>query len=62
MVIKKTSLSIIWKKALQLAEDALSDFEKGFYNHRPDVETLHQIYVDDLEDLEELKESILQQN
>ena len=47
------------KKALSLIEDALSDFEKGFYNNRPYVETLRQIY---LEDLLELKESILQRN
>ena len=47
------------KKALRITDEALSDFEKGFYNNRPYVETLHQIYW---EDLLELKESILQQN
>lgn len=45
------------KDALRLTEEALSDFEKGFYNNRPYVETLRQIY---LEDLETFKNELLQ--
>jgi tetratricopeptide (TPR) repeat protein len=44
------------KEASQLVEDAIVDFKAGFYNNRPYVETLRQIY---LEDLESLKKSLL---
>jgi len=36
-------------KALQLLNEATEDFKAGFYNNRPYVETLRQIYLSDLE-------------
>jgi len=44
-------------EALELVEDAIVDFNAGFYNNRGYVETLRQIYLDDLEDL---KKSLLE--
>lgn len=44
------------KEALQLTEDAIIDFNAGFYNNRDYVETLRQIYMEDLDDL---KKSLL---
>ncbi len=43
-------------EALRLLDDAIVDFKAGFYNHRDYVETLRQIY---LNDLEELKSSLI---
>jgi len=43
------------EEALALIEDAIVDFNTGFYNNRDYVETLRQIY---LEDLNELKNSL----
>jgi tetratricopeptide (TPR) repeat protein len=43
-------------EATKLVDDAIVDFNAGFYNNRGYVETLRQIY---LEDLEELKTSLL---
>lgn len=43
------------EEAIDLIEEAVSDFNAGFYNNRPYVETLRQIY---LEDLVELKRSL----
>lgn len=45
------------KEAHQLVDEAILDFDQGYYNNRPYVETLRQIYM---EDLEELKQSILE--
>lgn len=39
------------QKAMILVEDAIKDFNAGFYNNRDYVETLRQIYMEDLEDL-----------
>ncbi len=39
-------------KALSLTEEAIDDFKKEFYNNRPYVETLRQIYLSDLEALQ----------
>lgn len=44
------------QEAKTLVDDAIIDFNAGFYNNRGYVETLRQIY---LEDLESLKESLL---
>lgn len=44
------------KEALELVEDAIADFKAGYFNNRSYVETLRQIYIEDLEDL---KKSIL---
>ncbi|MFS4492982.1 tetratricopeptide repeat protein [Maribacter sp. 2308TA10-17] len=44
-------------EAKALIEDAIIDFNAGFYNNRDYVETLRQIYMEDLEDV---KESILE--
>lgn len=44
------------EEALSLTEDALVDFKAEFYNNRGYVETLRQIYM---EDLENLKKSLL---
>jgi len=40
------------KEALALVEDAIVDFNAGFYNNRDYVETLRQIYLQDLEELQ----------
>ncbi len=45
------------KMAASLIEEAMIDYEAGFYNNRDYVEALRQIYW---EDLEALKQSILQ--
>ncbi|MBT8245301.1 MAG: hypothetical protein HKP48_08405 [Winogradskyella sp.] len=42
-------------EAKQLIEDAIEDFNNGYFNQRPYVETMSQIY---LEDLEVLKKEI----
>ena len=42
-----------------MIEDAIVDFNNGYYNNRGYVETLRQIY---LEDLEELKSKIIASN
>ncbi|WP_291965428.1 tetratricopeptide repeat protein [Maribacter sp.] len=47
------------KAALNMIEDAIVDFNNGYYNNRAYVETLRQIY---LEDLEELKSKIIASN
>ena len=47
------------EEALTLIEDAITDFKAGYYNNRPYVETLRQIY---LSDLEALKANILRGN
>lgn len=41
------------KEALQLVKEAILDFQQGYYNNRPYVETLRQIYIEDLEDLKQ---------
>lgn len=38
-------------EALKHIEDAIIDFKAGFYNNRPYVETLRQLYIEDLEGL-----------
>lgn len=43
------------KAALKMIDDAMKDFNNGYFNKRPYVETLRQIY---LEDLQELKKSL----
>lgn len=45
--------------ALQMVENAIVDFDAGFYNNRAYVETLRQIYK---QDLEELKTQIVHGN
>ncbi|MEP2690097.1 tetratricopeptide repeat protein [Maribacter dokdonensis] len=47
------------EKALDLVNKAIEDFNNGYFNNRPYVETLRQIY---LEDLEELKSKIIASN
>ncbi|MDP5062901.1 MAG: tetratricopeptide repeat protein, partial [Maribacter sp.] len=47
------------KAALNMINDAIIDFNNGYYNNREYVETLRQIY---LEDLEELKAEIIASN
>lgn len=47
------------KEALAMINDAIVDFKNGYFNHRGYVETLRQIY---LEDLEELKINIIPHN
>ena len=47
------------KAALNMINDAIVDFNNGYYNNRAYVETLRQIY---LEDLEELKAKIIASN
>tara|TARA_R100001015_G_C4614906_1_gene170831 strand:+ start:654 stop:1439 length:786 start_codon:yes stop_codon:yes gene_type:complete len=47
------------KAALNMIEDAIVDFNNGYYNNRAYVETLRQIY---LLDLEELKSKIIASN
>ena len=47
------------KAALNMINDAIVDFNNGYYNNRAYVETLRQIY---LEDLEELKGKIIASN
>ena len=42
-----------------MINDAILDFKNGYYNNRAYVETLRQIY---LEDLEELKAKIIASN
>ncbi|MFD2587255.1 tetratricopeptide repeat protein [Croceitalea marina] len=39
------------EKALPIIEAAIIDLKEGFYNQRPYVETLRQIYLSDLEEL-----------
>lgn len=39
------------QKALSSIEDAIRDFKAGYYNQRPYVETLRQIYIEDLNHL-----------
>jgi len=46
-----------FEEALKLVEEAIADFEAGYFNNRDYVETLRQIYTENLEDL---KEAILQ--
>lgn len=46
-------------EALALVEEAISDFDMGYFNNRDYVETLRQIYR---EDLDKLKQSLLQGN
>jgi tetratricopeptide (TPR) repeat protein len=38
-------------EALRLVDDAIADFNDGYYNNRGYVETLRQIYMEDLTDL-----------
>ncbi|WP_423996854.1 tetratricopeptide repeat protein [Maribacter sp. IgM3_T14_3] len=47
------------KAAMNMIDDAIVDFNNGYYNNREYVETLRQIY---LEDLEELKAEIIASN
>ncbi|MDO6470852.1 tetratricopeptide repeat protein [Maribacter sp. 1_MG-2023] len=47
------------KAAMNMIDDAIVDFNNGYYNNRGYVETLRQIY---LEDLEELKSKIIASN
>ncbi|MGY0390929.1 tetratricopeptide repeat protein [Bizionia sp. KMM 8389] len=37
--------------AKQLVDDAIIDFKQGYFNNRPYVETLRQIYIEDLQNL-----------
>lgn len=39
------------EEAIALLKDAVVDFNAGFYNNRDYVETLRQLYIEDLEDL-----------
>lgn len=39
------------KEAVQLVDEAIVDFDKGYFNSRPYVETLREIYKEDLIDL-----------
>lgn len=41
------------KEAKKLIEDAIKDFNNGYFNQRPYVETIRQIYIEDLELLKE---------
>ncbi|MCF6308828.1 MAG: hypothetical protein L3J09_12880 [Flavobacteriaceae bacterium] len=41
------------KKALEFLDDAIKDYNEGYFNERPYVETLRQIYIQDLEKLKE---------
>ena len=36
------------KKALEFVRAAIDDFKKGYFNQRPYIETLYQVYEDDL--------------
>lgn len=46
------------KEAKQLIESAIIDFNTGYFNRRPYVEAIHQIYLEDLETLQnELKQT-----
>ena len=54
MIFKVTDRT---KEATLLLEDAIVDFNGGFYNNRPYVESLRQIYM---EDLEGLKKSLVE--
>jgi len=47
------------KMSIDMIEDAIVDFNNGYYNNRAYVETLRQIY---LEDLEEVKSKIIASN
>ncbi|MGB1307315.1 MAG: hypothetical protein ACPG6B_00290, partial [Oceanihabitans sp.] len=38
-------------KAKSILEEAVSDFNFGYFNSRPYVETLRQIYIEDLQNL-----------
>lgn len=40
------------KLAKQLIESAITDFNNGYFNQRPYVETIRQIYIEDLEELQ----------
>jgi len=40
------------EEARIVIEDAIVDFDNGYYNNRPYVETLRQIYLEDLEELQ----------
>lgn len=40
-------------EALALVNDAIEDFQQGYYNNRPYVETLREIYMEDLTDLKD---------
>jgi tetratricopeptide (TPR) repeat protein len=46
------------EKALNILNEAIIDFNNGFFNERPYVETLKQIYIQDLEQLKETLELI----
>jgi len=47
------------EKALIYLNEAITDFNEGYFNDRPYVETLRQIYI---QDLEQLKEEIMSNN
>lgn len=51
MILSEQGIS---KEASELVEDAIVDFKSGFYNNRPYVETLRQIYSEDLAELKQL--------
>jgi len=41
------------KEAKQHIDSAISDFNNGYFNQRPYVETIRQIYLEDLEELQQ---------
>ena len=45
------------EKALEYLNEAIADFNEGYFNERPYVEVLRQIYFQDLEQLKEEIES-----
>lgn len=47
------------KKAKELIEASIQDFNNGYYNQRPYVETMRQLYIQDLEVLKQQIEEIL---
>ncbi|MFD0964512.1 tetratricopeptide repeat protein [Pseudofulvibacter geojedonensis] len=44
------------KEALVLTNQAIKNYNDGYYNNRPYVETLRQIYIDDLQELKDTLE------
>ena len=48
LILKETNKD----EAKRLVNDAISDFNNGYFNQRPYVETMRQIYIEDLEELQ----------
>lgn len=49
LILKETDINI----AEELIESAIQDFKNGYFNQRPYVETMRQIYLEDLELLQQ---------